>query len=150
MFSSIYTLFYSHFVYKNTMLTNQLAKCYFQNKKSQLAYIEQKSHLNNHSLLSSLDSDPRVLAEWALGLLLARPLIDAVGMIGVVAGAPGDGASFILGHFVGLALQARLVDAVLADGAVLDGYIPAPQGHCVPLLYLNPLVHLHSKYYYQI
>ena len=101
------------------------------------------------SLFCSLDSDPRILTQRAFGFLLAGPLVDAVSMIGMVAWAPGNSASFILRYFIGLALETGLVDAVLTNGAVFDSNIPAPQCHSIPLLYLNPFVHFHSKYYYK-
>ena len=47
-------------------------------------------------------------------------------VVGVVAGAPGDHACLGVRNLVGLAFEAGLVDAVLADGAVLDGDVPAP------------------------
>jgi len=47
-------------------------------------------------------------------------------VVGVVAGAPGDHAGLGVRDFVGLAFEAGLVDAVLADGAVFHGDVPAP------------------------
>lgn len=96
------------------------------------------------SLLGSLDGSPGLLAEGASVLLLRGPLADAVRVVGVVAGAPGDHAGLAVRDLVRLALQARLVDAVLADRAVLHCHVPAPQRHRVPLLHLDALVDLHN------
>ena len=87
------------------------------------------------------------MTQWTLGLLLTRPLVNAMSMVCVIAGSPGNSASFTLADFAGLALETGFVDAVLADGAVLDGHIPAPKGHCVPLFDFNSLVDLHLNYY---
>jgi hypothetical protein len=101
-------------------------------------------NLKGGSLLGSLDCGPGLLAEGAGVLLLRGPLADAVRVVGVVACAPGDHAGLAVGNLVGLALEAGLVDAVLADGAVLHRHVPAPQRHCVPLLHLDALVDLHQ------
>ena len=101
------------------------------------------------SFLCCLHSIPLTLAEWALGLLLTRPLVNAVSVVCMIAGSPGNSASITLADLAGLALETGFVDAVLADGAVLDGHIPAPKGHCVPLFDFNSLVNLHLNYYKQ-
>lgn len=67
----------------------------------------------------------------------------------MVARAPRNHAAFIVGDLIGLALQTSLVDAVLADGAVLHGHVPAPQGNCVPLLHLNSFIDLHTTKQYK-
>lgn len=64
-------------------------------------------------------------------------------VVGVVAGAPADHAGLTIGNLIGLTLKAGLVDAVLADGTVLHGHVPAPKGHCVPLLHFDALIDLH-------
>ena len=70
-----------------------------------------------------------------------------MGVVGVVAGPPADEAGLVVADLIGLALEAGLVDAVLADGAVLDGHVPTPEGDGVPLLDLNPAVDLHQFKY---
>lgn len=64
----------------------------------------------------------------------------------MVAGSPRYHAAFIIGDLIRLALEAGLIDAVLADGAVLDCHIPAPEGHGIPLFDLNPFIDLHTKF----
>ena len=66
---------------------------------------------------------PLFIVEGADGAGL-DPTRDAVEVEGVVAHAPRSRALFVgVGHLVGLALDARLVDVVLADGAVLHGHV---------------------------
>lgn len=62
----------------------------------------------------------------------------------VVAAAPGYQASLSGAALVGLTLDTALVNAVLADGAVLHLHVPAPKGDCVPLLNRDALVNFHS------
>jgi hypothetical protein len=95
------------------------------------------------SLLGCFDGVPGLLTEGAGVFLLGRPATDAVGVIGVIAGAPTDEASLTVRDLIGLALETGLVDGVFANGAVLDGHIPAPQSHRVPLLHLDALINLH-------
>lgn len=71
-----------------------------------------------------------------------------MGVVGVVAGTPGNGTALALADLTGLALEAGLVDTVFADGAVLDRDIPAPESYGVPLFYLDPFVDLHLKILY--
>lgn len=85
------------------------------------------------------------MTEWACVFLLSGPFANAVSVIGVVASAPRDHARLVIGDLIGLALETGLVDAVLADGAILHCHVPAPQGHCVPLLHLDALVDLHLQ-----
>lgn len=49
---------------------------------------------------------PDILAKRALSFLLARPFVDAVSVIGVIAGAPRDGAAITLADLIGLAFEA--------------------------------------------
>jgi hypothetical protein len=90
------------------------------------------------------------LAERAGVLLLSGPSADTVSVVGMVAGSPRDHAAFIIGDLICLTLEASLIDAVLADGTVLNCHIPAPEGHCVPLLDLNPFIDLHTKIQYNV
>jgi hypothetical protein len=83
------------------------------------------------------------LAEGTGIFFLGGPATDAVGVVGVVAGAPADHAGFTVGYFIGLTLETGLIDAVFADGAVLNCYVPAPQCDGVPLFHLYPFVNLH-------
>ena len=83
------------------------------------------------------------MAERTSVLLLGGPSTDAVSVVGVVAGSPADEARLIVADLVGLAFKAGLVDAVLADGTVLDSNIPAPEGDCIPLLDLYAAINLH-------
>lgn len=84
------------------------------------------------------------MTERACIFLLGGPLADAVGMVGMVACSPGNHAGLVVGNLVCLALQASLVDTILADGTVLYCYVPAPEGNCVPLLDLNSFIDLHG------
>ena len=95
------------------------------------------------SFLGSFDGVPGLLAEGTCVLLLSRPPAYAVSVVCVVAGPPADEAGFTIADLIGLALEAGFVDAVLADGTVLDSHVPTPQCHRVPLLYLDTTVHLH-------
>lgn len=99
------------------------------------------------SLFGCFDCVPGFLTEGTGVLLLGGPAADAVGVVGVVAGAPTDHAALAVGDLVGLTLETGLVDAVFADGTVLDCYVPAPEGHCVPLFDLYALVDLHDYRY---
>ena len=96
------------------------------------------------SLLSSLDCIPGFLAQRTSVFLLSSPPTDAVSMVGVIASTPTDHATFIVWDLVSLAFEAGLVDAVFADGAVLDCDVPAPEGDCVPLFDFNAFVYLHD------
>lgn len=95
------------------------------------------------SLLGSLNRIPGFLAERAGIFLLGSPATDAVGVVGVIACAPADHAALAVRDLIGLAFETGLVDAVFADGAVLDGYVPAPESHCVPLFDFYAFVDLH-------
>lgn len=109
-----------------------------------IQYSKNANSKDGRSLFRGLDCGPRLLAKRTGILLLGGPLADAVGVVGVVAGAPGNHASLAIRNLVGLALQTGLVDAVLADGAIFNSHVPTPQGNCVPLLDLDALVDLHT------
>ena len=85
------------------------------------------------------------MAEGTFCFFLACPFVDAVSVVGVVAGAPGDGAAITFDYFIGLALEAGLVDAVFTDGTVFDGYVPTPQSDSIPLFNLYSFIDLHFQ-----
>ena len=95
------------------------------------------------SLFSGFDGIPSFLAEWACIFLLGGPSADAVSVVGVVASPPTDETCLTIGYLVGLAFEAGLVDAVLANGTIFNSYVPTPQGHSVPLLHFDSFVDLH-------
>ncbi len=66
------------------------------------------------------------MAEWASIFLLGSPATNAMSVVSMVAGTPTDHTSFAVGDLISLTLEAGLINAVFADGAVLDGYVPAP------------------------
>ncbi len=68
-----------------------------------------------------------------------QPAADAVKVKGVIAVAPGDVA---LRRRVGiglvrLALDAQVHDVIAADGTVVHGDVPRPEGDAAPLLHLK-------------
>ena len=69
----------------------------------------------------------------------------------VIADAPGCCALVLyVGDLVGLAINARLHDVVLADGTVVNVDVPGPQRDRVPFLYLKSFLgrsvnHLRSR-----
>jgi len=83
------------------------------------------------------------LAKWAGIFLLGCLSADAMSMVSMVASTPADQACLTIGYLVGLALKAGLVDAVFANGTVLDSHVPTPQSYCVPLFDFNSLINLH-------
>ena len=69
-----------------------------------------------------------------------QPPRNAMEMEGMVADAPRDGALLRgIGDLVCLAVNARLHDVVLADGAVVYGDVPGPEGDGVPSLHFKAL-----------
>ena len=59
-------------------------------------------------------------------------------MESVVANSPSRRALILnIGDLVSLAIDARLHDMVLADGAIVDVDVPSPQRDSVPFLYLK-------------
>ena len=76
------------------------------------------------SLFGSFYSGPCLLAERAGILFLSGPATDAMSVVSVVAGSPGNRTALSVCNLVCLALQTGLVDTVLADGTVLYSDVP--------------------------
>jgi len=92
------------------------------------------------SLVSVLLELPITVVQRA-NLSCLEPAADAVEVEGMVTHPPGNSALLAGGAgLVGLTLDTQVHDVVPANGAVVDHDIPGPQRHCVPLLYLEPLL----------
>jgi len=89
------------------------------------------------------------LAQRTGVFLLSGPATDAVRMVSVVASAPADHAALTVRYLVSLTLETGLIDAVLANGTVLNRHIPTPQRNGVPLFHFNTLIDLHATTYYK-
>ena len=70
----------------------------------------------------------------------SQPPRNAVEMEGMIADAPRYCALFCsICHLVRLTVNAWLHDVVLANGTIINGYVPSPQGNGVPFLDLESL-----------
>ena len=69
----------------------------------------------------------------------------------MIAGSPTYEAGLVFADLVSLTFETGLIDAILADGTVLDCHIPAPESNCVPLFDFDSTVdlHLNKEFKYQ-
>lgn len=104
-------------------------------------------HLLICCVCQHFDSVPYILTQWAFSFFLVGPFVYAVRVVSMVTGPPGDRAiTFIYFLFICMTLKTSFIDAIFTNSTVLHCYIPTPQSHCVPLLNLDPFIHLHLNF----
>jgi len=65
----------------------------------------------------------------------------------MVTDAPRDSAFLTSsGRLIGLAFDTEIHYVVSADGAVVDNYVPGPQGNSIPLFHLETLLAIYRPF----